>query len=137
MTLPNHQRKGYGHFLIDFSYLLSRKEGKRCSPEKPLSDLGLISYSSYWCYRVMHYLDLHQTEALSVEAISNATGMTINDVLAVLEHYGAIRWNPSRTIYEASLDASVLSNFREKAASKTYLGADSKYLRWVPLTSTR
>lgn len=40
LTLPQHQRKGYGKVLIEFSYLLSRLEGKTGSPEKPLSDLG-------------------------------------------------------------------------------------------------
>ena len=78
LVLPQHMRKGYGKMLIDFSkshdphmsahvlcscaglaapgYLLTRQEDKMGSPERPLSDLGLISYRSYWREVILTYM---------------------------------------------------------------------------------
>lgn len=56
LTLPQHQRKGYGRFLISFSYVLSLKENKRGGPERPLSDLGRLSYIGWWSWRLLNLL---------------------------------------------------------------------------------
>jgi histone acetyltransferase MYST1 len=46
MVMPPYQRRGFGKFLISLSYELSK--GRKCTPEKPLSDMGKVGYKSYW-----------------------------------------------------------------------------------------
>lgn len=65
LCLPAHQRKGYGRFLIQFSYELSKLERKVGSPEKPLSDMGLLSYRSYWSWVLLGELRAHVAASLA------------------------------------------------------------------------
>ncbi|EFW99147.1 histone acetyltransferase [Grosmannia clavigera kw1407] len=87
LTLPQFQRKGYGRLLIQFSYELSRIEGKLGSPEKPLSDLGLLSYRQYWTENIIDLLAGYNErgDKCSIEIIANALAMTTQDVEHTLQ----------------------------------------------------
>lgn len=154
LTMPHHQRKGYGSFLIDFSYLLSRREGRLGSPEKPLSDLGLFSYVSYWKTRLLSYFsellpeDLNPDHSLipSLETICASTGMTENDVLSTLEYLRMLRFDiipdpadPSRQTLQASIliDKVAIEIYRAKYKARPQLVAKEEYLRWQPYNCTK
>lgn len=42
--------------MIASGYLLSKKEQRAGSPEKPLSALGALGYRNYWTLSIMRYL---------------------------------------------------------------------------------
>nr|XP_029541376.1 histone acetyltransferase KAT6B-like [Oncorhynchus nerka] len=86
MIMPQHQRQGFGRFLIDFSYLLTRQEGQAGSPEKPLSDLGRLSYLAYWKSVMVEYLYKQPDKHISIKGISKATGMCPHDITATLQN---------------------------------------------------
>jgi len=48
--------QGYGKFLISLAYHLSHLEGKPGTAERPLSDLGAVSFRSYWTRQVLDAL---------------------------------------------------------------------------------
>nr|XP_057917472.1 histone acetyltransferase KAT6B isoform X1 [Doryrhamphus excisus]XP_057917473.1 histone acetyltransferase KAT6B isoform X1 [Doryrhamphus excisus]XP_057917474.1 histone acetyltransferase KAT6B isoform X1 [Doryrhamphus excisus] len=98
MILPQYQRQGFGRFLIDFSYLLTRQEGQAGSPEKPLSDLGRLSYLAYWKSVILEYLYKHPDKHVSVKGISRATGMCPHDIAATLQHLGMIDRQDGRVV---------------------------------------
>lgn len=64
----------YSFISIPFAgYLLTRVEGKIGSPEKPLSDLGLISYRSYWKDVLLDYLCSRSGTTLSIKDVSQVS----------------------------------------------------------------
>jgi histone acetyltransferase HTATIP len=81
LTLPQHQRHGYGKLLIEFSYELSKKEGKLGSPEKPLSDLGLLGYRAYWAEAIIDLLLATPDGELSIDEIAQKTSITHSDIM--------------------------------------------------------
>lgn len=78
--LPFYQRKGYGKFLITFSYELSLIEQKVGGPEKPLSDLGRETYLSWWSQRIIDFILANKNGSYTLGEMSKRTGVTEEDI---------------------------------------------------------
>lgn len=102
LTLPQYQRKGFGRLLINFSYELSKREGRLGSPEKPLSDLGLLGYRAYWQETVTDILMDGRTE-VTVEEVGSQSAMTTNDVLHTLQNLNMLRYSVGVVLFLASM----------------------------------
>ncbi|CAH2108608.1 unnamed protein product [Euphydryas editha] len=92
LTLPPYQRQGYGRLLIDFSYLLTKVEGKVGSPETPLSDLGLISYRSYWKEALLKRLSSAPGPTLCIRDLSKDLAIASSDIVSTLQERGLMKY---------------------------------------------
>ncbi|OHE93448.1 MOZ/SAS family protein [Colletotrichum orchidophilum] len=143
LTLPIHQRKGYGNLLIDFSYLLTRVERKTGSPEKPLSDMGLVSYRNYWRLVLCRYLLDHVEEdkstapGLSVRQMSDDTGLTPDDVISALEGLRCLVRDPLTELYAFRVDLSYCNDYIAKWEGKDYVKLNPDSLTWTPYVMGR
>uniref|UniRef100_W5MAL7 histone acetyltransferase n=1 Tax=Lepisosteus oculatus TaxID=7918 RepID=W5MAL7_LEPOC len=132
MIMPQYQRQGFGRFLIDFSYLLSRQEGQAGSPEKPLSDLGRLSYLAYWKSVILEYLYHHRHARISIKGVSRATGMCPHDIATTLQHLNMIDQQDGRFVIVRR--EKVIQNHVERLRARPRLNeVDPECLRWTPV----
>ncbi|XP_075976807.1 histone acetyltransferase Tip60 isoform X2 [Anticarsia gemmatalis] len=135
LTLPPYQRKGYGKLLIEFSYELSKFEGKTGSPEKPLSDLGLLSYRSYWAQTILDILTHikpvgdNEKPIITINEICELTSIKKEDVISTLQNLNLINYYKGQ--YIISVNEETLQQ-HEKAMETRTLRIDPKCLHWTP-----
>ena len=113
LTMPFHQRKGYGKFLIDFSYLLSRKENKIGTPERPLSDLGFSTYFSYWTQKLCEVLKNYSDNIITIKKLEELTTIKSTDIERVLYDLELLRYHEGQYIIIS--DKDILKKLSKKA----------------------
>lgn len=134
LTFPPFQRKGYGKFLISLSYEISKLERKVGSPEKPLSDLGKLSYRSYWTFVLLETLR-ESKGALSVRDISQLTAIKTEDIISTLQALNLLKYWKGQHIISVSqklIDAHLATK-----SAKSAMFCDAKFLRWKPRVTGR
>ncbi|KAI9836617.1 MAG: Histone acetyltransferase [Sarea resinae] len=132
LTLPQYQRKGLGRLLIAFSYELSKREGKLGSPEKPLSDLGLLSYRAYWQETIVDVL-MDGRGDVTVEELGALSAMSTNDVLHTLQNLNMLRYSKGQHVIvltNAIIEQKEKQREKEKLRGKRHI--DPERLQWKP-----
>ncbi|KAK4166745.1 acyl-CoA N-acyltransferase [Cladorrhinum sp. PSN259] len=131
LTLPQYQRKGYGRLLIQFSYELSKIEGKLGSPEKPLSDLGLLSYRQYWSENIIDLLLSYgdRDEPCTIEGIASHLAMTTQDVEHTLQ---ALKMQVYHKGEHKIVIPEKLVEQRKKSRAKQKRLIDPERIQWKP-----
>lgn len=129
LTFPPYQRKGYGKLLISISYELTKREGTVGSPEKPLSDLGRISYRSYWAFVLLSlFSDAELLRGISIERMSKMTGIRTEDILSTLHSLKMIKfWKGQHVI---AVNSKVVDGFLAEAKRIRLCRPDC--LTWQP-----
>ncbi|XP_076472732.1 histone acetyltransferase KAT7-like [Babylonia areolata] len=134
LTLPQYMRKGFGKMLIDFSYLLSKRESKVGSPERPLSDLGLLSYRSYWKDVVLGYLHKYKDSEICIKDMSQETAINAVDLVGTLQELGMLKYWKGKHLVLKRQD--LIEDYLEKEARKSSDGLskviDPTSLKWTP-----
>lgn len=135
LTLPPFQRKGYGKLLIEFSYELSKIEGKIGSPEKPLSDLGLLSYRSYWSETLLEILikapvdENGERPQITISEISEQTSIKKEDIISTIQYLNLINYYKGQYIITINDEALQMYNL---ATKKRKVRIDARKVRWTP-----
>ncbi|EGR34092.1 hypothetical protein IMG5_024310 [Ichthyophthirius multifiliis] len=130
LVFPCHQRKGYGKFLISISYQLSIIEGKPGTPERPLSDLGKVSYLSWWSQTIIDFLrkkadDYH----FSISDITKETGIQEKDIIWTLEQKNMVKYAQGQIII--CTDMNYLNKVY-KECGQAGIPVYPENFRWVP-----
>mmetsp|Transcript_26793 Transcript_26793/g.37778 ORF Transcript_26793/g.37778 Transcript_26793/m.37778 type:complete len:422 (-) Transcript_26793:702-1967(-) len=129
LTFPQYQKCGYGKFIISLSYELSKMECKTGSPEKPLSDLGKISYRSYWTHVLLHLLAKQNGhDNINIKDISSQTGIKTEDIISTLQSLNMIKcWKGQHVIY---VKQDIIENYLKQ--DKRIRTCKSECLKWTP-----
>ncbi|KAG2439926.1 hypothetical protein HXX76_004045 [Chlamydomonas incerta] len=133
LTLPAYQRKGYGKFLISMSYELSKLEGKVGTPERPLSDLGRVSYHGYWTRELLAILK-DTDGSISIKELSEMTAIKPDDIINTFQTLGLIQYQKGQHVICA---APKLIEKHLKAAGGPGLVVDPSKIVWTPYNAER
>ena len=101
------------------------------SPEKPLSDLGLLSYRSYWAWQILGILRTVEVgDAISIMDLTARTSIKHEDVISTLQHLGLIRYITGAHVIAAPYE--VVEKEFQRLNAKPGPVVDPARIHWAP-----
>lgn len=94
-----------------------------------MSDLGKLSYRSYWTYVLLETLSNNEG-ALSVRDISEMTAIKTEDIISTLQSLNLIKYWKGQHII--SVSQKLIDQHRASKAVKGGMFCHADCLRWVP-----
>ena len=131
LTWPCYQRRGYGRFLIEFSYALSQKEGKVGTPERPLSDLGAVSYRSFWSSVLLQFLKDFPGDVISVMDLAQRLSIRTEDIISTMQMLGFIKYWDGSHIISIPPEELLEAKIQKRVGRGPHV--DPERLHWAPL----
>ena len=99
------------------------------TPERPLSDLGMVSYRSYWAHVLLTILQSHRG-AISIKQLSEMSAIKTDDIISTLQALNLIKyWKGQHMI---SVSPRVIQEHLGAETSRHSLQVDSQLLNGVP-----
>jgi MOZ/SAS family len=117
---------------LTVGYLLSKMEDKLGSPEKPLSDLGLLSYRQFWRTKVVQAILSLDSAITSIQDISEITRMTHDDTIQTLQLMDMLHKTDVNE-YMLCLNMPELEKYDARIKAKGYLQVKEENLKWDPI----
>ncbi|KRZ17454.1 Histone acetyltransferase ESA1, partial [Trichinella pseudospiralis] len=69
--------------IFEFGYVLSRKEHRTCTPERPFSVERLAAYRRYWLQSIVEYMAQKGTKReFDISELSRGIGISVVDIVA-------------------------------------------------------
>ena len=76
------------------------------TPERPLSDLGLVSYRGYWTRELLAILKDPSRSVMSIKDLSELTMIKTEDIISTLQHLNLLAYQKARPVHSLARRAS-------------------------------
>ena len=100
------------------------------TPERPLSDLGQVSYRSYWTRVVLEMLHAFRGN-ISIKDISARTSIRPEDIISTLQSLSLLKWWKGQHIISVT-PKLIDEHLRACRLHNRALDIDPARLNWVP-----